>query len=243
MPAAGEYARYASHLRSQRDGALQSGRRARATVQAALLVVQAAPCPSSWLRGGRAVRAIAAQRPRHRRRTRLPDRYQVLATLDLQWSTYDSTARNELTRRVVDRLSALPGVRAVSYEGLPPFQWGHAVSALSFLGQDSRHERPTSHLRELRRFWTARCEGTPPSERRIIAGVPIAPTLATGSRRQRDDGGPVVAWSRPDRTVPADLDGAMQQPGRAAETSLRRRRSWATGSTKAVTEDPGRLLL
>jgi putative ABC transport system permease protein len=115
-----------------KDGAPRSGR-SHSVAQAGLLVVQAALSivvlagAALFVRSLRNVRAIDLG---------IDADHIVLATLDLQGSAYDSTARNELTRRLVDRLSALPGVRAVSYQGLPPFQ-GIITLRTQLPGQDS----------------------------------------------------------------------------------------------------------
>jgi putative ABC transport system permease protein len=115
-----------------KDGTLKTGR-GQSSVQAVLLVVQATL--SIVVLAGAAL-FVRSLRNVHAIDLGVDSDHLVLATLDLQGSTYDSTARKELTRRVVDRLSTLPGVRAVSYEGLAPFQGVMGLRA-QLPGQDS----------------------------------------------------------------------------------------------------------
>ncbi len=115
-----------------KDGARRSGR-GQSAAQTVLLVVQAAL--SIVVLAGAAL-FVRSLRNVHAIDLGLDSDHIVLATLDLQGSTYDSTARKQLTRRVVERLGALPGVRAVSYEGVPPFQ-GVMSLRTQLPGQDS----------------------------------------------------------------------------------------------------------
>jgi len=103
---------------SLKDGSRRSGG-GQSHLQSGLLVAQAALSLVVLAGAGLFVRSL---RNMHAIDLGLDADHIMLATIDLQGTSYDSVAKVELYRRAVEQLSAQPGVTGVSFEGLPPFR-------------------------------------------------------------------------------------------------------------------------